>query len=135
MGTPYKRCPRCHAPAHLETETCYQCGHHYRTQFVTSPDRTQAYGLEDRLGDTASVGSDALSRPLLVALMWLCVLLFATFWKFSIEVAAACNLGAIVLALLLASSRSRADRISGSVMLVLQCILVAVYCWFQFKGR
>lgn len=135
MGTPYKRCPRCHAPAHLETEACYQCGHRYRTRFIPNADQTQAYGLQDQPGESIRLQDNAPPRPLLVAMMWMAVLVSATIWRVSIDVAAGVNLVAVVLALFLVASRSRADRASGSIMLLLQFIAVAIFCWFQFKGK
>jgi hypothetical protein len=33
MSQPIKNCPRCQAPAPLETAFCEQCGHRYRTAF------------------------------------------------------------------------------------------------------
>ncbi|MCS6777643.1 MAG: hypothetical protein RMJ43_03995 [Chloroherpetonaceae bacterium] len=136
MSTPYKRCPRCHAPAHLETEVCYQCGHRYRTRFVPAPDQTQAYGLEEMPGFSWRNQNGGAARPFLVALMWMCVLVGVAVWKTHMEMAAVTNLCAVLVALWLVSSRSRFDRVSGGIMLLLQCVVVGIFCWqIYFRGN
>jgi hypothetical protein len=135
MSTPYKRCPRCHAPAHLETEQCYQCGHKFRTRFVPGPDRTQAYGLEETPGGAARLAGETAARPFLISVMWLLVALGVALWKTSPDMTAVANLGAVAIAIYLISSRARADRISGSIMLALQCVAVALFCWKYFTRK
>lgn len=68
--------------------------------------------------------------------MWLLVMLGVAFWKISIDVAAVANLCAVLLAVWLLSSRSRADRVSGGIMLILQCVTAIIFCWHYLpKGK
>jgi|GEM_PF-6738099 len=130
MTTPYKVCPHCHNPAHLSANQCIQCGHRYRTPFIPRHDQTQAYNVPSAIDAPVSahltVVRNEPSNPFLIAFMWLFVVSGVVFWLPLRNAAIAANIGAIIIAVILAVSPSPTNRSSGWIMLGLQSVLIVL---------
>ena len=128
MATPYKVCPNCNNPAHLSTDQCIQCGHRYRTPFIPRHDQTQGFNVpspvDAPLTSHFTVMHKEPSYPLLIAVMWLFVVCGVALWFPLRNAAIAANIGAIILAVILAVSPSPTNRSSGWIMLGLQSVII-----------
>ena len=116
MANLYKKCPRCAQPAVMEMQQCQRCGHVYRT---VPPERTQFF--EGQVPHF--VPEPASANITLIVWMWsLTIMVVILSVTVGFGAAALVDIPSLVLAIILACSKHRTDKINGWVKIGLEVV-------------
>ena len=139
---PFKLCPSCRKPTHLNEAMCTGCGHRYRTIFPPidqtqvvvppphnySPDQQtnpSNFGNWNKL--QFPVGHGQILSPPNMQLIWtmwaLTILNFfisITMGTSGMSIALLSDLGAVIIAIFLTTSKQQTDKINGWIKIALE---------------